>query len=215
MASTGITSLLTMISQGKGMATSNNFGVEIIFPNSSVVGSSSWSYKNTGDTDETRMMVFCDEASLPGYQLNTGSVNRYSGTAPVYYPVGPIYNDIQLSFMCDAKMTPLHLLNRWMRYIFVDSDDDGTEFDYRSSEENGRRLRYPEEYQAKIILYKTERSTDSENGAISSSYYLYDAWPYTIDQTPLSYGSSQLVKVTANFYYRRWKLGKDQLVGRR
>lgn len=214
MATTGINALLGYISSGKGMATSNNFGVEIIFPNSEVVGSSSWSYKNDGGSDETRMMVFCDEASLPGYQLNTGSVNRYSGGAPVYYPVGPIYNDIQLSFMCDAKMTPLHLLNRWMKYIFVDSDDNGRENDYESSTENGRRLRYPNEYQAKIILYKTERSTISENGAISTSYYLYDAWPYSIDQTPLSYGSSQLVKVTANFYYRRWKIGKDSLKNR-
>lgn len=216
MANTGIKSLLTMISQGKGMATSNNFAVEIIFPNNEVVGSGSWSYKGTGANDETRMMVFCDEASLPGYQLNTGSVTRYSGGAPVYYPVGPIYNDIQLSFMCDAKMSPLHLLNRWMKYIFVDSDDDGTEFDYETSAENGRRLRYPEEYQAKkIILYKTERSTESENGAISTSYHLYDAWPYSIDQTPLSYGSSQLVKVTASFYYKRWKIGKDSLKGRK
>lgn len=216
MATTGIQSLLGYISSGKGMATSNNFGVEILFPNSEVVGTSTWSYKNDGGTDETRMMMFCDETSLPGYQLNTGSVNRYSGGAPIYYPVGPIYSDIQLSFMCDAKMSPLHLLNRWMRYIFVDSDDDGTEFDYRTSTENGRRLRYPEEYQAKkMIIYKTERSTDSENGAISTSYHLYDVWPYTIDQTPLSYGSSQLVKVTANFYYRRWKIGKDSLAGRR
>lgn len=214
MAKTGIKALLAMISSGKGMATSNNFAVEIVFPNSAIVGSSTWSYAGTESLDETRMMVFCDEASLPGYQLNTGSVTRYSGGAPVYYPVGPIYNDIQLSFMCDAKMTPLHLLNRWMKYIFVDSDDDGTESDYNKSEENGRRLRYPDEYQAEMIIKKTERSTESENGAISTTYYLYDVWPYTIDQTPLSYGSSQLVKVTASFYYRRWKIGKDNLTGR-
>lgn len=214
MASTGIQSLLSMISSGKGMATSNNFAVEITFPNSEVVGRSTWSYKGSGSEDETRMMVFCDEATLPGHQVATGNVTRYAGAAPLYYPTVPIYNDIQLSFMCDAKMTPLHLLNRWMKYIYVDSDDNGRDDDYQTSEENGRRLRYPNEYQAEMRLFKTERSKESDSGAISSSYYLYDLWPYSVDSVPLSYGSSQLVKVTANFYYRRWKLGKDTLRGR-
>lgn len=211
MAKTGIEGLLKLISKGSGMATSNNFAVTINFPSSNVVGSQSWSYASANTNDETRMMVFCDEVSLPGYQLSTGSINRYSGGAPLYYPTGPIYNDIQLSFMCDAKMTPLHLLNKWMAYIF---DDPDSSTDYETSSEQGRRLRYPKDYQAKIILYKTERSSNSDVGAISTRYTLFDSWPYSVDSVPLSYGSSQLVKVTANFYYRRWKIGKDSLGNR-
>jgi len=208
MASTGIQSLLTMITQGKGMATSNNFAVEIDFSGTKLFGGTTWSYKNSSITDDTRMMIFCDEVSLPGYQFATGSVTRMAGDAPVYYPTGPIYNDIQLSFMCDAYMTPLHKLGEWMRFIFDDGNGnaDGTE--------SGRRLRYPNEYQSKIKIYKTERSRTNDNGAISTTYTLYDAWPYSLDQTPLSYGSSQLVKITCNFYYRRWGIGKDTLNGR-
>jgi hypothetical protein len=208
MATTGINSLLAMISDGKGMATSNNFAVTIDFSGasvSSVVGSK-WSYDGTASADETRMMIFCDEVALPGYQLATGSVTRYSGDAPVYYPTAPIYNDIQLSFMCDAKMTPMHKLHQWMEYIFEDNGTNGNE--------TGRRVRYPKDYQAKIIIKKTERSRDSDNGAISSVFTLYNAWPYTIDAVPLSYGSSQLVKVNANFYYKKFKRETDTLKNR-
>lgn len=209
MAATGINSLLAMIKDGKGMASSNNFAVTIDFSGtsvSSVVGSK-WSYDGTNSADETRMMIFCDEATLPGYQLGTGSITRYAGDAPVYYPTTPIYNDIQLSFMCDAKMTPLHKLNQWIEYIFDDAG--GTD-----GSEKGRRVRYPEDYQAKIIIYKTERSKSSDNGAISTKYTLFNAWPYSVDSVPLSYGSSQLVKVTANFYYRKHRRETDTLKNR-
>lgn len=204
---TGINSLLQMISKGSGMATSNNFAVEIDFQNTEITGTvgTKWSYRGSVSDEETRMMIFCDEASLPGFQVTTGQVTRMTGEAPVYYPTGPVYNDIQLSFMCDAYMTPLHKLNAWMGEIFGNPD---------SSAETGRRLRYPSEYQAKMQIFKTERSTTSDFGAISSVYTLYDVWPYTIDSTPLSYGSSQLVKITANFYYRSWKLDKLGLDGR-
>jgi len=209
MANTSISSLLAMISSGSGMASSNNFSVEILFSGgvTSVVGSQ-WSYKDPAAQEETRMMVFCDEVSLPGYQTGTGQVSRLTGDAQVYYPTTPIYNDIQLSFMCDAYMTPLHKLNDWMKYIF---DDGGSNAD---GIERGTRLRYPDQYQAKIKIYKTERSKTNDNGAISTTYTLHDAWPYSIDSTPLSYGSSQLVKITANFYYRRWTIAKDTLEGR-
>lgn len=199
-----------MISKGSGMASSNNFCVEILFSGGviSKVGNQ-WSYKDDAVLDTTRMMIFCDEVSLPGYQSGTGQVSRLTGDTQVYYPTTPIYNDIQLSFMCDAYMTPLHKLNTWMRYIFDDenSSDDGVE--------RGTRLRYPDQYQAKIKIHKTERSAFNDNGATSVVYTLHDAWPYSIDSTPLSYGSSQLVKITANFYYRRWTIGdKGILEGR-
>jgi len=60
----------------------------------------------------------CDEVTLPGVQSSTGSVNRYAGANPVYYPTNTIYNDIQLSFMCDAEMQALNFLNDWYDRMF-------------------------------------------------------------------------------------------------
>ena len=34
-------------------------------------------------------------------------------------------------------------------------------------------------------------------------YILEDIYPYSIDAVPMSYGTSQITKVTANFYYTK------------
>ena len=37
-------------------------------------------------------------------------------------------------------------------------------------------------------------------------YTLIDCFPYAIDAVPLSYGASQVTKVTANFYYSKYSI---------
>jgi hypothetical protein len=202
----GISALLANIAAGGGMATSNNYALEFVFPSgvSSVVGSR-WGNLNTNDArasnDEERMMLFCDEVSLPGIQATTGQLtNVLPGSGIWYYPTGRMYNDIQLSFMCDANMTPIKKINDWMEYIFRSEDSN-----------QSISLRYPNTYQATMSVRKTEKSALTDGGKYSLQYEFDKIWPYSIDQIPLSYGSSQLVKLTVNFYYRKWKLIKQEL----
>jgi len=190
-----ISNLLAAINQGDGLAKSNLFTVwfeGLVIPKFEGADTkSSDPSKGPGG----RVLFLCDEASLPGAQSNTGSTIRYAGAAPRYYPTNPIYTDTQLSFICDAKMTQLKFLNAWRELIYI-KDDNGLEV--------GNRLRYPNEYQCTMKVEKNERSASSDVGKSSITYSLYNAWPYAVDSTPLSYGSSQLVKVTANFYYSHW-----------
>ena len=68
------------------------------------------------------------------------------------------------------------------------------------------RLRYPDEYQCNILITKSEKGKRSPNGRPSMMYTLMDCFPYAIDAVPLSYGASQITKVTANFYYSKYKI---------
>lgn len=204
----GISALLANIAAGGGMATSNNYALEFVFPSgvSSVDGfGSRWGNLKTNDAkatnDEERMMLFCDEVSLPGIQATTGQLtNVLPGSGIWYYPTGRMYNDIQLSFMCDANMTPIKKINDWMEYIFRSEDSN-----------QSISLRYPNTYQATMSVRKTEKSALTDGGKYSLQYEFDKIWPYSMDQIPLSYGSSQLVKLTVNFYYRKWKLIKQEL----
>ena len=147
-----------------------------------------------------RIMMMCDEVSLPGIQSNTGSVvGRYPGQGAIYYPTAPIYTDIKLSFMCDAEMQAFKFLLDWHEYIY-DTKTAGIR-----SGETSRRVRYPESYQCKMHVEKRERNKTSDIGVPTMKFTLYNAWPYSVDAVPLSYGSSQLVKCTANFYYTSWQ----------
>lgn len=203
----GVQTYLSAISNGRGMAKSNLYSVYFSGGpiDNNVDGKQRLTQKfgginraNTGGTFEVgdRILLMCDEVTLPGVQSSTGTVGRYSGANPTYYPSNVIYNDVQLSFMCDAEMQALHFLHDWRDMIY---SVEGT------GKDKNYRINYANEYQCeRMVIKKNERDKSSEIGLTAVTYNLYGAWPYAIDAIPLSYGSSQLVKVTANFYYANW-----------
>ncbi len=68
------------------------------------------------------------------------------------------------------------------------------------------RLQFPDEYQCNVVITKSEKGKSAPNGRPSMMYTMVDCFPYAIDAVPLSYGASQVTKVTANFYYRRYNI---------
>jgi hypothetical protein len=163
--------------------------------------------------------MFCDEASLPSVQASTGQINgMHMGEASVNYPHSKMYTDFNLSWMCDADMTPLKFINAWYNYIF-----DGIKSEKIITKEKTTlplltgvganninrpiRLNFPENYMAPTVrITKTERGKNAPNSRAPISYIMQECYPYSIDAVPLSYGSSQITKVSANFYYRKYTL---------
>ena len=76
----------------------------------------------------------------------------------------------------------------------------------RSTADKSIRLRYPDEYQCNVTIIKSEKSANAPNGRPSMLYTMIDCFPYAIDAVPLSYGASQITKVTANFYYSKYSV---------
>ena len=162
-----------------------------------------------------------------GRRLGEGSVN---------YAHTKLYTDFQLGWMCDANMTPLKFLNAWYSFIFGEYDKDMTAIlgaagstvapasasafsqigksldQIKSASGNVTypdkqiRLAYPDDYQCRIIITKSEKSSKAPNGRPSMMYTMMDCFPYAIDAVPLSYGASQVTKVTANFYYSKYSI---------
>lgn len=205
----GVSNYLAAITNGRGMAKSNTYSVYFVLTESlenefkrtgrgngmkaPVLGN-----RSVSEVGE-RILLMCDEVSLPGIQSNTGSITgRFQGQGPIYYPTAPIYSDIQLSFMCDAEMQAFKFLLDWHEFIY---DTKGA----TRAGEKVRRVKYPNQYQCnKMIIEKRERNKTDEIGVTTMGFELNNAWPYSVDAIPLSYGSSQLVKCTANFYYTSW-----------
>lgn len=163
------------------------------------------------------LKLFCDEAQLPNTQAATGQIQgRHLGENQINYPYAKFYSDLSLSWMCDVNMTPHKFLTTWMHYIFSGGDDDMPKVTGRgkwtlTSVKNGTsnvpnravRLRYPAEYLAQLRITKTEKGPAAANQRSALGYILEDCYPYSIDSVPLSYGTSQITKVTANFYYAK------------
>lgn len=224
--SRSLTNFITGISQQGGFSFSNNFDVEFKFGSQTGDLISRFTeygidFQQTGsDSSGGLLKLLCDEAQLPNVQAATGQITgRFLGEGLINYPHTKIYNDFQLGWMGDANLLPLKFLNLWYGYIFQEYQNSNSPVkpqkiesgtlsqvkanSSRQSVARQIRLNYPIKYLCNLSITKTDRSKDAANGRAPISYTMLDAYPYSIDAVPMSYGASQIVKVTANFYYSK------------
>jgi hypothetical protein len=203
------------------MAMSNGYDVEFDFSGLGELNSymSAIGVKlpssSTADNTAGLINMFCDEAQLPNISAATGQINgRYLGEGTINYPHTRMVSDFSLSWMCDANMLPFKFLNAWHEFIFGQEKIEtkvGTDRFLRDAKVEAKpklinrinRLRYPNQYQAVLKISKAERGPNAPNERISLVCVLENVYPYSIDAVPMSYGSSQITKVSANFYYTR------------
>ena len=189
-----------------GMSLSNSFKVEIKGSGMSGLADNN----NYGQSGDSMFSFLCDEAQLPNVQAATGTLKgRYLGEGQINYPHTRVFTEFQLGFQCDASMTPLKYLNEWFGQIFKElpkSAGDGRKFTANRS----NRLSYPSDYCRDIYITKTEIGGAGAVGRESLCYVMERAWPFAVDAVPLQFGTGQLTKVTAQFYYTRHHiLNKD------
>jgi len=156
---------------------------------------------SSSDTAFTALTLLCEEASLPGMMANTGQTTGvYMGEGQVNYAHTQSFTDITLGWTCDANLLPVKFVNKWIKFIFgEDATTTSSSGRYRIN-----RVRYPDEYQATLKIVKAERNDAETLGRVGGIYTLHDIYPYSIQSTPVSYGSSTLLKVSASFHFRRW-----------
>ena len=200
-----------------GMSLSSGFDVEFDFTSpkkSNSVGEitsrfESKYYKSKDNKNVVHML--CDEAQLPNVQSGVAQITgKYLGQGPVSYPHTRIFTDVSLGFMLDADLTPLKFFNEWYNYIFSEElkEESQGRFDEMKStpqilQNRTNRLKYLDEYACTLKILKTEPGVGASNERSAVAYFLEECYPYSIDAVPLAYGSSQITRLTVNFYYSR------------
>lgn len=194
-----IKEFLSAIATSGGVAYSNTYEVKFGQLGSAAQREVQAAGFNRGLDAEQLLTLLCEEASLPGMMANTGqTTGKYLGEGQVNYAHTKSYQDLTLGWTCDANLLPLKFLNGWMRAIFSESGGNPGRY-------NTTRLNYPDEYMCRTMtILKAERNRRDTLGRQAGKYTFNEVWPYAIQSTPVSYGSSQLLKVTASFYYRNW-----------
>lgn len=223
MANRGnINSFLQSVGARGGFSFSNsylvkfNFGANSIVPDALAAAGVDFT-SNSNDMIE----LLCDEAQLPNVNASTGTqVGRYLGETAVDYPTGKIFTEFQLGWMCDANMTAHKFLTVWYDSMFEESSFGGDDYSsppaLRGEEFNdvispiqtrsvarSTRLNYPDKYLCDVLIAKTERGVKSATQRVSEIFVMEGCFPRSIDAVPLSYGVSQLTKVSAQIKYRR------------
>lgn len=213
---------INTISERGGMSVSNQYEVKFNLKGN-VQSAINFALQETSADNDYVMVEFCDEAQLPNINTMTGTlVGRYTGQGSVPYAHTPTYTEFQLGWLCDANMVPLKFLTAWHDYIIGNDSrsSKNNQSKWQMQNATGRRkdqrefnIQYPDDYQCDLTITKLEMGQSETSRRPSITYLMERAYPYAIDAVPLSYGNSQLTRVTATFQYHRHQVFYNNIRG--
>jgi hypothetical protein len=157
------------------------------------------------------MVFLCDEASLPGTFAATNEVDGVYAGRLIQYPHAKLYNDLRLSFIQTNQMNPQKFFEAWMGGMFPEYSMNQAAGEVQPAERNRRRektntvgLRYYKNMCCySIRVQKTYKNSTDPSGENSCYYDMINAYPYSIESVPLSYGASTLNKLRVSFRYEK------------
>lgn len=161
-----------------------------------------------GQTFDTNLMeLTCVEASLPGSSLATVETMDYMGVTEKH-AYRRLYDDtVDFTFLVtqDSNYQQIRFFDSWIRYITREEDR------FLKTDRFYSRVRYPKDYQGEISISKFEKNLGSGfNGLVPLlTYNFVQAYPKSINSIPVSYDTSDVLKVTVSFTYTRYYVDKE------
>jgi hypothetical protein len=155
------------------------------------------------------LTLSCSDASLPGSTLATHELNNDVTGVTQRHAYRRLYDDrADFTFYVDQNYSQIRIFEEWMRIISGESNDPRIAANiFRPI-----RIKYPISYKETIYITKFERDLQTENQSQKMIYEFYNAFPVSIGSMPVSYESSQLLKVTVSFTYDRYYAGGSNSV---
>jgi hypothetical protein len=171
-----------------------------------------------------KISILCNEANLPGSSFLTHEINNdYTGQTE-RHAYRRTYDDrIDLTFYVDTDYDIIKYFQAWTTYINNDRlsgrykkkpDVDATASGMPTY---NTRVRFPNDYKSEIKIIKFEKNADfsarypgggflGESQLENLEYTFINAFPISINSTPVSYDQPSILKCTVSFTYSRYLL---------
>lgn len=133
----------------------------------------------------------CEAAQLPGRTFATTEQKTYGPIEK--YPYLTTFTDIDLSFIVDDDMNQKVLFDAWMNYI---------------NPQYNNNFRFKSDY-ATVITVNQYDVTNQKTYSVN----LYDAYPISMNQLDLNWGTDGNHKLNVTFAYTYWKNNSLQSYG--
>ena len=140
-----------------------------------------------------------NEIQIPGITFQNSEVRQFQKGIPVKMASSKIYNEMDMTFICDVSSLPYRFFRAWIDFV-GNVEPDGEKF---YSPNNVRAygisaLRFYDEYVCDFTIKKLEKFKNTEPLTIT----LAKAWPYSVASIPMSHASQNgLVKLSVSMYY--------------
>jgi len=162
-------------SMSSGMARTNRFSVVMDIPSSARAVN--------GITPFKTLLLFCDQASLPGLQVNATPIRIFGEVRET--PTEFNYEPVTLSFYVDQKMHVKSWFDNWITSI-----QNGNE----------RTFKYYDEYVCKQMQILVQDTLDQSRYQVT----LYEVWPKNVGSIQLDYAGKDIMKLSVTLQYKYW-----------
>lgn len=153
----------------RGLARTNRYEVVIPFPNT--------------DRDGSRLAsLFCETASLPGYNIATTPARVYGESREM--PYERVFDPITLTFYVDSGMLVKEAFERWMSLV-IDPDS--------------RAIQYYDTYVRPITIY-----VDNVDDTSPYALTLHECYPKTMQSIQLQADGKEVMKLSVTIQYHYW-----------
>jgi hypothetical protein len=170
-----ISDFKSSVSGSNGLARANRFSVVMQMPAGIV---------SAGVTPFSNLLLFCDQATLPGLTVNTTPVRTFGEVRET--PTEFMFEPVTLSFYVDQNMLIRGWFNNWIKYI-----------------QNGdtRTFKYYDDFICKQMQINVQDSVDQTRHQV----HLYEVWPKSVGAIQLDYASKDIMKMSVTLQYKYWK----------
>lgn len=183
-----------------------------------------WMKERKLNIETENLMLSCSEAVLPGSSLATIDIDDAFTGSSFKNAYRRVYDDrIDLTYYVDVTHYSIRFFENWMAYIvdeqYITRPERGGSI---SNRQYHYRVNYPNNYKTDIRVVKFEKDfqkfyevTHPRYGEESKAlvYRFIDAFPISISSMPLSYDSTNLLKVSVSFAYTRYVLSSNIAAG--
>ena len=213
-----ITDVMSNIIGPSGLASSNRYQISFQFGGNPALADAvgvNDSVENpvtyeTGPMDGNAAILsyLADEVNIPGYSVSTGDFEGHAPGMNQKYAHTKTFRDFTITFLMDHDHLPFKMLHKWAEFIFPYQKlgEDARSRDFILTE-------YYNNYTCNMVIDKTEliRSEKQLNKKlpVKSSLFLYNVYPYLINDITVSNGPNQPLKFQASFFFEYSKLLKD------
>ena len=212
-----ITNVLSNIIGPSGLASSNRYQISFEFGQNALlantVGVSGVPepriYEGTSiDSEGAKLSYLADEVNIPGFSVSTGDFEGHAPGMNQKYAHTKTFRDFTITFLMDQDHLPFKMLHKWAEFIFP----------YQKLGEDARSrdfvlTNYYNDYTCNMVIDKTElvpsERQRTDKLPAKSTIYLYNVYPYLINDITVSNGPNQPLKFQASFYFEYSKLLRE------
>lgn len=131
-----------------------------------------------------RIIMMCDGVNLPGWNNSTADVRIFGENREV--PYMPTYPQLDLSFIMDRNFAVRDYFQQWSDQVI---------------DKRNRSVGYYGDYAKQMEIYVTDKM-----GKIVYAMKIYETFPKTVADIPLSYGSADIIRMNVTLAMKFWEV---------